>query len=564
VIDFKSKPRHEMDILAAADLLERLPEDDLRVMAAYRRDDLRLAAKGSPLAVLKKALARLGNDAPLRHVKDMLVPDAVEKTAWAGWWREAKKAALLDPSVRIVGTGPDPRLSITDVAGSDFRSVVERQVAFAKDSVAKQGILREFAKTTAGDAGARGLLAEVARAEWLRVPEADAPLRLSWALVLADLEGSDPTSSMAPSFAAAADPETVLRGIPDDSIRALAGRACLVGRPADGPELLLKLALEQDIALADIAADHYLAAKRPELLDRLLNPVFDDPESRPLLYQWAMRGLVRSRWPGRAADPYRVAEQVIKVLDATAYRAKRAGRPHDARAVDALADLLGDKNCRIVAEAAAAGDLDGARHLLRLLRRNQGLKPRLQEKLTDTILRAHPTALREEGEPEGPAAAPRSAEIYMTAAGIEKLKREYERLVHEEMPANQAEIARAREFGDLSENAEYHAAREKQGMLLARENDLKNQISLAREIRPEIVRTDAVSVGSRVRLKDDAGTEITYSLLGPSDVDMTRNVINYKTPLGQSLMGKKAGEVVVLELMGARHVYHVLEIGSAL
>jgi transcription elongation factor GreA len=230
--------------------------------------------------------------------------------------------------------------------------------------------------------------------------------------------------------------------------------------------------------------------------------------------------------------------------------------------VDALADLLAEKNCRIVGEAAAATDVDGARHLLRLLRRNQGLKPRLQEKLTDTILRAHPTALREEGVPE-PAAAPRSVEIYMTRAGIEKLRREYDRLVHEEMPANQAEIARAREFGDLSENAEYHAAREKQGMLLARENDLKSQISLAREIRPEIVRTDAVSVGCRVRLKDDAGTEVTYALLGPADVDVSRNVISYKTPLGQSLMGKKSGDTVVLELMGARHVYHVLEIGSA-
>jgi transcription elongation factor GreA len=563
VIEFRSKAGHEMDILAAADLLQRLPEDDLRVMAAYRRDELRALARTSPLEVLKKSLARLGNDAPLRHVKDVLVPDALDKTEWAGWWREAKKAATLDPSIKV-GTGSDPRLTVVEGASEDLASTLARRLAFASGGEGKRAILREFARTAGADTGARKTLADAARLEMGRVPESDSSSRLSWALVLADLEGKDPRVALAPVFAEAAEPGALLRSIADESLRATAARACLNGRPADGPDVLLPIALEQDVVVAEAYAEHALGASRLDLLARVLDPTFSDPAARPLLYAWAARGALRGRWPGHALDAPRLAEQVLRVLHAVAYRARRMEGATDRKAVDALADLLGERNCRLIAEAAAEVGVEPARHLLRLVGRNQGLKPRLMEKISDAILRSHPTALREEGKEAAPAAAASAQELYMTAAGIERLRREYDRIVGEEMPANQAEIARAREFGDLSENAEYHAAREKQSLLLAKSNDIQNQIALAREIRPEIVRTDAVSVGSRVRLRDESGAEVSYSLLGPADADVERQVINYQTPLGQSLMGKRPGDTVVLDLMGTRHVYQVLDIASAL
>jgi transcription elongation factor GreA len=224
----------------------------------------------------------------------------------------------------------------------------------------------------------------------------------------------------------------------------------------------------------------------------------------------------------------------------------------------ALSGFFAEHNCRLLQQAAKSTDLEGGRHLMRLLERNQGLKPRLKEKLEEVILRVHPGALSQ-ARAEAPAAET-AQPIYMTAAGIEKLRREHDRIVHEEMPANAAEIQRAREFGDLSENAEYHAAREKQSLLQARSDLLKGQIALAREIKPEIVRTDAVSVGSRVRLRDAAGQEVTYTLLGPADVDVDNHVINYQTPLGRSLMGRKRGETVTLEVMGDTHTYQVLDI----
>jgi transcription elongation factor GreA len=567
VIDFLSKKGHGMDLLAAADLLERLPEDDLRVMAAYRRDELREMASKRPLEVLRKVLGKLGNDAPLRHVKDTLVPDVVEKTSWASWWKEAKKQALLDPAFSVVGGGTDPRITYTPGGASDFASVLVRQLSFAPAGAGRQSVYREFAKTAGSDAGARALLVQQAKTDHARTPEGDPAARLSWAVLVAELEGGDAPAALAPTFQEAKDPRALLRSLVDDGARALAARALLLARGEDGAHVLIDLALAEDIAVADVAADHFLASQRMDHLDRILDPTFADPLARPMLYGWAVRGLVRGRWPGRNAEAYKLAEQVIKVLHETAYTARRESDAKRQRAVDSLADLLAERNCRIVLDAVQGIEVEGARHLLRLLDRNQGLKPRLKEKLSDTILRKHPQALvalqgsRAEAAAETPAA---SQEVYMTAAGIARMKAEYERIVNQEMPANAAEIQRAREFGDLSENAEYHAAREKQGMLIARSNDLKGVLALAREIRPEIVRTDAVSVGSRVRLRDAEGREVTYTLLGPADVDVERNVINYQTPLGQSLMGKKPGDSVSLDVMGHKHAYQVLEIASGI
>jgi transcription elongation factor GreA len=561
VIDFLSKRGHAMDLLAAADLLERLPEDDLRVMAAYRRDELKALAVSRPLEVLRKVLTKLGNDAPLRHVKDTLVPDIVEKTAWAGWWKEAKKQATVDPAFTL-GAGADPRITFTPGGSADFASLVERQLSFAKDAHGRRAVLRELARTAGQDPGARATLVAQAKTELGKRSPQDLAGRLAWTSFLAGLENHDPSVAIAPILETHPDPAAVLAAATDDEVRAFTARGLLRARPDQAPEILIRAALEQDVAVADLSCDHFIASQRIDLLERILAPAFDEPMRRPLLYAWAVRGLVRSRWPGRSADPYKVAEQVLRVLDGTAYGAKRDSDPERQRAVDSLSDLLQERNCRIMADACAGTDAEGARHLLRLIDRNRGLKPRPREKLSDTILRAHPTALRDAVAAGAADEVAVPQEIYMTAAGLERLRREHDRIVNEEMPSNAAEIQRAREFGDLSENAEYHAAREKQAMLLAKSQALQGMISLAREIRPDIVRTDAVSVGARVRLRGADGGDVTYTLLGPSDVDVDRNVINYQTPLGQSLMGKKPGDLVKLEVMGSVHLFEVLEIAS--
>jgi transcription elongation factor GreA len=220
----------------------------------------------------------------------------------------------------------------------------------------------------------------------------------------------------------------------------------------------------------------------------------------------------------------------------------------------------------LVHEASDTAGEDAAHHLVVMLGQNRGLKSRARQKLQDVVLRVHPLALREhaaDADAEGEEAAAKHA-VYMTAEGLEQLRAERDQILNVDIPANSAEIARAREFGDLSENAEYHAAREKHSLLEAKANALKADVARAVEIKPDLVRTDAVSVGSRVRLRDAAGHEITYTLFGPPDADMGRGIISYLTPLGQALMGRAPGDHVRLDIEGDVRELEVLGIESGL
>ena len=139
--------------------------------------------------------------------------------------------------------------------------------------------------------------------------------------------------------------------------------------------------------------------------------------------------------------------------------------------------------------------------------------------------------------------------IPMTREGFDKKKADLDRMQNAEMIAVTTRVATARDMGDLSENAEYHAAREDQGILQARINDLRDQLSRAMIVDKSTLPSDAVVFGSTVRVKDlDHNEEETYQLVGPGDEDYDDNKILSTSPIGQGLMGKKVGETASIAI----------------
>lgn len=151
--------------------------------------------------------------------------------------------------------------------------------------------------------------------------------------------------------------------------------------------------------------------------------------------------------------------------------------------------------------------------------------------------------------------------IPMSREGYEKLKADLDRMQNSEMIEVAKRIAAARELGDLSENAEYHAAREDQGMLQARINALKDKLSRAFFVDRDKLPTDTVVFGSRVQVKDlNLGDEETYELVGPGDEDYNNNKILTGSPIGQGLMGKKRGEIVEIQVPMGKLRLEILDI----
>jgi transcription elongation factor GreA len=151
--------------------------------------------------------------------------------------------------------------------------------------------------------------------------------------------------------------------------------------------------------------------------------------------------------------------------------------------------------------------------------------------------------------------------IPMTREGYDKLKGELDRMQNFEMIEVARRIAAARDLGDLSENAEYHAAREDQGMLVARIDALKDKLSKAFFIDKSTLPSDTVVFGSRVKVQDlDLEEQETFILVGPGEEDYNQNKILTTSPIGQGLLGKKIGDVAEIEVPMGKLRFKIEEI----
>jgi len=150
--------------------------------------------------------------------------------------------------------------------------------------------------------------------------------------------------------------------------------------------------------------------------------------------------------------------------------------------------------------------------------------------------------------------------IPMTQAGFDALEVELKQLKTEERPAIIQAIAEAREHGDLSENAEYHSAKEKQSFIEGRIKELEGAISLADVIDPAKL-SGAIKFGATVTLVDeDTDEEKTYQIVGEYEASVEKGLLNIKSPIARALIGKEEGDSVEVRTPGGEKSYEVLKI----
>ncbi len=150
---------------------------------------------------------------------------------------------------------------------------------------------------------------------------------------------------------------------------------------------------------------------------------------------------------------------------------------------------------------------------------------------------------------------------YVTAEGLQKLKSELDQLKNVERPAISKQIAEARDKGDLSENAEYAAAKEAQGMLELRIQKLEDAISNLRVIDESKIDTSKVQILSKVKIKNMANnTVMQYVVVAESEANLKEGKISVNTPIAQALLGKKVGDTVNVKVPSGALTFEILEI----
>ena len=152
---------------------------------------------------------------------------------------------------------------------------------------------------------------------------------------------------------------------------------------------------------------------------------------------------------------------------------------------------------------------------------------------------------------------------YLTAEGLEKLKAEFQQLISVERPSISKQIAEARDKGDLSENAEYDAAKEAQGLLELKISKLEDMIANARIIDESRINTTHIQIMNKVKLKNLSNDSVVeYTLVGETEANLREGKLAAATPIGRALIGKKKGDVVEVNVPSGVLKFEILEISK--
>ena len=153
--------------------------------------------------------------------------------------------------------------------------------------------------------------------------------------------------------------------------------------------------------------------------------------------------------------------------------------------------------------------------------------------------------------------------IPITKSGFEKLKKDLETLKNVSIPENVRDIEEARAHGDISENAEYAAAKERQSFLQGKLQELENNLAMSNVISLKGLTTEKATFGCYVTVADsDSGEEIKYQLVGPLESDINQNKISVTSPIGKALIGKVIGDEISVITPGGTRNFEIMDISA--
>jgi transcription elongation factor GreA len=566
VVDFQRKSGHRMTIVNATKILERLPAEHIGIYKYFRREELDELIASDPAKVFHIFLASHNRQATLKQVREAFVPEVMDKNAWSRWWTKAKKEILKDPAIRM-GKGSSPLLELRDEEKSIEQEVVDRMQARVHGHE-KCKVAREYMRALdMTDALAEAIEGEVDRSlDGLEGASAD---KLALLYLKSDLKREGAEDAAATARAMLDEVESPLALIaelePADRKRAVHDIAA-----TDGPtwtDKVLELLREGDAEVADVAVDE-LRKRRPDVVIAFLTELTARPRSNPSLFLWYVRGFINGTLPHELAPGEKAStamEKLLTLANVVGLEQRRSGDEDLKEFLRQVRSFMSARRMKMFKEFVKDTSLTYARFLYAKIQRNRGFTDQSKGALLDVIEGEHPNIHTvEQGEEKETSFQPSDDVVYTTIKGYLAKEAERKHIVDEEIPQNAEDLGRAASFGDISENAEYSAALEKQERLMRKLREVSDDLERARILDIDEISTERVVIGTKVKLRNaTTNTEETFTLLGPWDADVDRGIISYLAPVGRGLLGRAPGESVEIDLPDGKVSYEVLGVEVA-
>ena len=547
-IDFTTKAGHAMDLGFSADSLVAIPKDHILARKLTDLDGLRQTAALHHLDLIKVVLKSYGGKATLDQIQKILVPDVIADD-WKKWWEVARREMKKDGHFLIPTKKTDPIIyqaeetSLQDRLLADFRSAKGLKAKLAVGFEALKSIEDLDDKTALANEMVAGLNAEIATHQ-----RTQPAVTLEAIFVRDDLRAACGLATSEGDVDAKAiwQAETRLGGLLEE-IAAAKHRRALQSFKESTPlwhEALLGVINNVGTKLAGEIAITLISGGKLEALKETLARLISQHSVSSDLLLWLCKERSDSFADILGPEVFRAA---LTAMERDQFMEKRSNRLRDF--------ILDDQE--LIVDLIGSADLEIIKDLTRALKLSPVFDDMDKRSLLGRIVKSYP-AIQSliSGE-----TTKQEATYQVSWDSLERRKNEYTELVQKTIPANSKEIAIARSYGDLRENHEYKAAKEMQKVLMRRKTELEIDLGRARGTDFSNVKTDAVGVGTRVRVTDLSNNHAeTYDILGAWDGDPDKNILSYLTPLGQCLMNKKVGEIAEFEFEGVKKKLRIEEI----
>ena len=491
-------------LVSAEKTLTPLPESHFLREKLERPVEIRELTEREPAEAVRRLLASFDRPIALPELKEHFA-GIVPESKWTGFWAGARRHKQL----LVSGTGKSASVSWSETADAADESI---RAAFAKGAPAeKMDLARKHGKRSKELARefARGLAQEARRA----APRSAA---LAWELSQAAsrLAPEEPEAFPVTELLASGNVLALLAEIGDQTARTRALDA-IRSRRDDWIDIFSEQFLrEEDQRVLASIFQELPEEKRADLSRRILR----SPRSAPRAFVWLCEGI--------GSEESLPAGLFASLLDAL--------RHDEFSSVRTRVKEFFDPGGLGVTLARSSSTEEQAREMLDALNRAGGLEEHRRATVREALLMKYPE-LR----------APARTYLYSTAEAIEVRRKELQHLKSVDLPANAEAMRAAKEHGDLSENFEYHAARQRHEYLSARIASLADDLSRARALDPARIDVSEVRVGTRVGLREVAsGSERKVTILGPWDSKPEDAIYSYESEFAQALLGRRTGERV--------------------
>ncbi|MBN8246371.1 MAG: GreA/GreB family elongation factor [Verrucomicrobia bacterium] len=550
IIDFTSKPGHAMDLAFSAESLKPISKDHILARKYSNLKGLQQMAALHHLEVVKLVLDSQGGRATADQIQAVLVPDVIQSD-WKKWWEAARAELKKDGHFQVPLKKTDPvvyqaeQLPLAERLRAEFRA--------ARGLKARVVVAHEILKSLA-DITDAALVDEVITQlnteiqSHLNTRQSES---LEGIFVRDELRAASQRTA-AEGDVAAKDVWSQRLRIRDlfDELPAAKHRRALESFrdavPDWAPQIVL-LINDVPAKLAGEAARVLLQEGKGTLLKDTLARLISQHGASSELLLWF--GKERSDFFADLLTP-EVFRSMLSAIERDQFLEKKSNRLRDYVLEDQqlLPDLIESADIEIIRDltrtlqlSPSFDDMDKRSLLARIVK----MYPAIQEMITGDNTREDKT-------------------IQVSWASLERRKREYEELVQKAIPANVKDIALARSYGDLRENAEYKFAKEQQKVLNRRKHELEAQLGRARGTDFAGARTDVASIGTSVTVTDlDSGKPETFHLLGAWDGDPDKGIVSYLSPAAQSLLNKAPGAEAEFGEGGSRRRFRIESIAAA-